>query len=245
MPWRKPHETAGSANPLFTGVNNQPYHLTVNVGGWFATGSLWWAIGESHTLEPDNLADLKKVGEWNDMEVEMQGQHLVITFNGRKVQDVMLNKTRPKANPAPGLSRYSGRLGFLKRVGEVRFRKIEIKELSATKAEAPPAVNGPEKDAAEVDKLTRALLDHPWYYHDNLFPPGETFRFNADGTFHVFKWKYLGRRPAPFGSTTIGIGATKKTAFSLPSTRSWPNSPPSSPTRTARSIRSPAPGNDC
>lgn len=33
-------------------------------------------------------------------------------------------------------------------------------------------------------------MDHPWYYHDNLYPPGETFRFNADGRFHVWRWKY-------------------------------------------------------
>jgi hypothetical protein len=41
----------------------------------------------------------------------------------------MLNQTRPAKNPAPGLNRYSGRIGFLKRSGEVRFRNIEIKEL--------------------------------------------------------------------------------------------------------------------
>ena len=52
---------------------------------------------------------------------------------------------------------------------------------------------GQESDfeqAAIIAKLKQLLLDHPWYYHDNLFPPGGTCRFNADGTFHVFKWHY-------------------------------------------------------
>ena len=39
-------------------------------------------------------------------------------------------------------------------------------------------------------KLTQALLSHTWFYHDNLFPPGETFRFNDNGTFHTWKWNY-------------------------------------------------------
>jgi hypothetical protein len=49
--------------------------------------------------------------------------------NGRDVQNVMLKKTRPESFPATGLNRCAGRVGLLKRTGEVRVRKIEIKEL--------------------------------------------------------------------------------------------------------------------
>jgi len=130
-----PHETAQNADPTRRPESAQPLHLTVIVGqpnplvGPWVTGSLWWKVGATPCLPPDNLGDLKKAGEWNDMEIEMRGQSLRIAVNGRDVQNVMLNKTRPDTNPLPGLSRFSGRIGFLKRVGEVRFRKIEIKEL--------------------------------------------------------------------------------------------------------------------
>jgi hypothetical protein len=128
-----PHETARKTNPARN--PDFPYHLTVLVGqvdpqiAPFVTGSLWWAIGGPPALAPDHFTPLEEVGGWNDMEVEMRGQSLRIAVNGREVLNVMLNKTRPQTPPAPGLSRFSGRIGFLKRVGEVRFRKIEIKEL--------------------------------------------------------------------------------------------------------------------
>jgi serine/threonine protein kinase len=132
-----PYETARNADPTRRPELDLPLHLTVIVGqddprdGPWVTGSLWWKIGvgDPPCLAPDNLGDLKKPGEWNDMEVEMRGQFLRIAVNGRDVQKVMLSQRRPDANPVPGLSRSSGRIGFLKRVGEVRYRNIEIKEL--------------------------------------------------------------------------------------------------------------------
>jgi hypothetical protein len=97
------------------------------------TGSLWWSVNTAEPaawrLPPDNMAAHKKVGEWNDMGIEMQGQSLRVAVNGRDVQKVMLNKTKTSTNPMPGLSRFSGRIGLLKRAAEVRYRKIEIKEL--------------------------------------------------------------------------------------------------------------------
>jgi formylglycine-generating enzyme required for sulfatase activity len=144
-----PHETARNADPTRRPESAWPLHLTVIVGqtdplaGPFVTGSLWWKVGATPCLAPDILGDLKKAGEWNDMEIEMRGQSLRIAVNGRDVQNVMLNKTRPDANPLPGLSRFSGRIGFLKRVGEVRFRNIEIKE-------PPPAAASTPSQSVEV-----------------------------------------------------------------------------------------------
>jgi serine/threonine protein kinase len=132
-----PHETARTSNPDVAAESDFPYHLTVVVGQFnplnpnqAVCGSLWWTMDRPVLLAPDNLPALKQVGEWNEMEVEMRGQSLRIAVNGRDVQNVMLNKTRPQTHPAVGLSRFSGRIGFLKRVGEVRYRKIEIKELA-------------------------------------------------------------------------------------------------------------------
>ena len=139
-----PRETTRNSNPDHDG--DYPFHLTVWIGKTAArdydkTGTLWWSPNgaASPPLTPDRLAELKPGGEWNDMEVEMRGQSLRIAVNGRDVLNVMLNKTRPDKFPAPGLNRYSGTIGFLKRAGEVRFRQIEIKEpLLSNVKDAPP-----------------------------------------------------------------------------------------------------------
>ncbi len=130
-----PHETTRSNNP--NAKTDSPAHLTVLIGSCDSceenedlTGSLWWAGAPAWRLQPDKVAVLKKVGEWNDMEIEMRGQSLRIAVNGSDVQNVMLNKSKPEVNPMRGLSRVSGKIGFKKRFGEIRYRKVEIKELS-------------------------------------------------------------------------------------------------------------------
>jgi hypothetical protein len=157
-----PHETVRNTVP--TWMEDIPFHLTVCVGqregpgpNAAVPGSLWWTVGTSAFLAPDKLAALKEVGEWNNMEVEVQGQFLRIAVNGRDVQNVLMNKTRPAANPVPGLNRFSGRIGFLKRVGELRYRKVEIKELSEPKEDEQgfvPLFNG--KDLSGWNEATVA-----------------------------------------------------------------------------------------
>jgi WD40 repeat protein len=55
----------------------------------------------------------------------------------------------------------------------------------------PPESDKPaEKLPAEHASLREVLLNYQWHYFDNLFPPGDMCRFNDDGTWHVWKWKY-------------------------------------------------------
>ncbi len=135
-----PHETRRTAIPDLPVELDGPFHLWVALGKHREkeeTGSVVWSSKTDIQpwLIPDQLAEIKPIGEWNDMEVEMRGQSLRIAVNGRDIQNVKLNKHTPLLKyPAPGVSRFSGRIGFLKRVGEVRFRKIEIKELSEVAA---------------------------------------------------------------------------------------------------------------
>ncbi|HLN33015.1 MAG TPA: protein kinase [Gemmataceae bacterium] len=107
----KPGETASDSMP-----NNwqMPFHLTITLGEYGEnqanTGSLWWSpnSGVQPVLRPDRLAETRKVGEWNAMEIEMRGQSLRFSVNGLDIQNVMLNKTPPAKHPAIGLSRYLG-----------------------------------------------------------------------------------------------------------------------------------------
>jgi hypothetical protein len=137
-----PHETVTSVKPDWP--ENIPLHLTAIVGkrdpklsNPFAPGALWWTVGTDPFLPPDRLAELRKPGEWNEYELEMRGQYLRITINGNEVQNVMLNKVTRPTLFTPGLSRFSGRIGFLKRVGEIHYRNIEIKELKDPSAGKP------------------------------------------------------------------------------------------------------------
>jgi hypothetical protein len=129
-----PHETARKSVPDVK--KDSPFHLTIWIGKTQdrnGTGGLWWSPNTviQPPLLPDQAAELKPLGQWDTMEIEMQGQHLRTIVNGRDVLDVRLNQTFPAKNPAPGLRRPSGRIGFLKRSGEVRFRNIEIQELGS------------------------------------------------------------------------------------------------------------------
>jgi hypothetical protein len=153
-----PHETARNSNPDLQG--DWPFHLTVWIGKYPAwmnqesdrTGALFRSPDEqgSPPLDPDEPAQIKPPGEWNDMEIKMRGHSLRIAVNGRDVQNVMLNKFPQLRFPAPGLKRYSGRIGLLKHTGEVRFRNIEIME------PGPPAANPGQ--AANGDAVRRAKV---------------------------------------------------------------------------------------
>jgi serine/threonine protein kinase/Leucine-rich repeat (LRR) protein len=168
------HETAGMSYP--DALNSDwPYHLTALLGtyqGSDATGVLWWSPNSKGVLPlmVDRIAHLKPPGEWNDAEFEMRGQSLRIAINGRDVLKVMLDKTRPSAFPAPALNRYSGRIGFLKRNGEFRFRKIEIKELTSQTASTQPTegfvplFNG--KDLMGWQKIHSDTID--WTFEDGV-----------------------------------------------------------------------------
>ncbi|HLW66698.1 MAG TPA: family 16 glycoside hydrolase [Gemmataceae bacterium] len=129
-----PHETARKSMP--DAKKDSPFHLSIWIGkpeDRDGTGALVWSPHSviQPPLLPDRAAELKPLGEWDAMEIEMQGQHLRVIVNGRVVLNVMLNQTRPAKNPAPGLNRLSGRIGFMIRNGEIRFRNIEIQELGS------------------------------------------------------------------------------------------------------------------
>lgn len=159
-----PGETDRDSDP---NGGNHPYHLTVWIGdtnprNTLAMGGVWWAPNTN--VQPPLLAnaipETRPVGEWNHLEVELRGQHLQVRLNGREVQNVQLNQHAPTLRyPARALGRQAGRLGLLKRAGEVRFRNLEVARLSEVKA-APdePAVlavmtHKPPKGAAGQFRL--------------------------------------------------------------------------------------------
>jgi len=85
--------------------------------------------GALYNIAIDRLAQLKEVGEWNKIELELRGSKLRVVVNGDQVLQTDLKNYDDQAEKVPGLKRSTGRIGLQCWVGSTRFRKIEIKEL--------------------------------------------------------------------------------------------------------------------
>jgi hypothetical protein len=76
---------------------------------------------------------LKPVGEWNQQEVIVKGNHVKITLNGEVIVDGDIAEASKNGTADgkkhPGLKRTSGHIGFLGHGSVVFFRNIRIKEL--------------------------------------------------------------------------------------------------------------------
>jgi serine/threonine protein kinase len=91
------------------------------------TGSMSWADGGNRYAIPDRKVDLKP--GWNQMEIEMRGQRVLIRVNGIVVSNLDLDQLAGQKGALAALKRPSGRIGLQKYTGVVAFRKIEIEEL--------------------------------------------------------------------------------------------------------------------
>jgi serine/threonine protein kinase len=116
------------------------------------TYSAEWRIGTPMWLMDDRMegkpsAKLEvKTGVWQPLEVTVRGDTCRATVGGKTVMDVKLNPDA-KANGSivPGLKRAKGKIGFHAHSGTVRFRRVQIKELSKPQAEEKgfvPLFNG-------------------------------------------------------------------------------------------------------
>ncbi len=89
------------------------------------TGSIY------HVVPPAQRAS-KPAGQWNSMEIQANGRHVVVVVNGKKVVDADLDWCRRHpaiAEEHPGLARTTGRIGLQSHGGRLEFRNLEIKEL--------------------------------------------------------------------------------------------------------------------
>jgi hypothetical protein len=74
---------------------------------------------------------LKKIGEWNQMQIEAVGPNLKITLNGKLILDADVSKIDKFYNdyPHPGKDRKSGRIGLCGHNDTVAVRRIEVKRI--------------------------------------------------------------------------------------------------------------------
>lgn len=90
--------------------------------------------GSVYGIVPAKRGFLKPVGEWNEQEVTVRGNKITVVLNGTTIVDADLDEAAKDGtmdgNEHPGLQRKRGHIGFLGHGDVVRFRNIQIKELS-------------------------------------------------------------------------------------------------------------------
>lgn len=93
--------------------------------------------GSVYGIVPAKRGSLKPVGEWNSEEVTVRGRKIKVVVNGQTIVDADLDEATKSRTldeqKHPGLSRSTGHLGFLGHGDRVDFRRIQIKDLSASK----------------------------------------------------------------------------------------------------------------
>ena len=71
----------------------------------------------------------KHFGEWQKMEIHIQGQKITTTLNGTKVVDGDLSEHMDKVKDHPGLKRTSGYIGLQDHSSRLDYRNVLIKEI--------------------------------------------------------------------------------------------------------------------
>ncbi|ODT97914.1 MAG: hypothetical protein ABS79_06725 [Planctomycetes bacterium SCN 63-9] len=89
----------------------------------------WQKTGALYHVSPPAPGHLKPTGEWNRMEIRLEGPHLIVKLNGAKVVDDRLDSHPELDAEHPGLKRTTGRVGLQSHNGRVEFRKIRIRDL--------------------------------------------------------------------------------------------------------------------
>ncbi len=101
------------------------------------TGTTHWLKSADAHVKPSAILSLPR-DTWLSMEVVVRGDNCTATIDNKPLVDVTLDRNaRNQGAFVPGLQRVKGKVGFQTNTGTVRFRKIEIKELPATKSQAP------------------------------------------------------------------------------------------------------------
>jgi hypothetical protein len=89
--------------------------------------------GSVYGVIPAKRGYLKPVGEWNEEEVYIRGDHIRIKLNGHTIVKGNLEEASKSGTPDgrdhPGLENETGHIGFCGHGSVVSFRNIRIKSL--------------------------------------------------------------------------------------------------------------------
>jgi serine/threonine protein kinase len=123
----------GDRMPMPNGnrIYDHPLLKLIGTPGREETGTTHWVLA-SMNVKPDRPAEMKPAGSWNLLEVEVRSQTMRASVNGKPILNTRLD---PGAvfpdGTVPGLGRAKGRIGLQKHTNTVRFRSIEVQDLSS------------------------------------------------------------------------------------------------------------------
>ncbi len=89
--------------------------------------------GSIYDVVPAKTGFLKETGEWNQQEISAVGQKIKVILNGVTIVDADLDSITDPAvlKKHPGLTRTTGRIGFLGHGTKVDFRNIRVMPVKA------------------------------------------------------------------------------------------------------------------
>ncbi len=111
----------GSPKQLELQIQDDTFPGFAAFGPMERTGALYRVAGRA--------AELRALGEWNQMEIELRGWSLRVAVNAKETLRIRLNRDNV-FRYLDGAPPASGRIGFQHWLGSGRFRKVEIKDLS-------------------------------------------------------------------------------------------------------------------
>jgi hypothetical protein len=92
--------------------------------------------GSVYGVIPARREFLKPVGEWNEEEIYIKGNHIRVILNGTVIVDGDIEEASRNGtldhNEHPGLKNEKGHIGFLGHGSELKFRNIRIRDLKET-----------------------------------------------------------------------------------------------------------------
>ncbi|BDC48573.1 hypothetical protein F183_A08890 [Bryobacterales bacterium F-183] len=91
----------------------------------------WQYHGSVYNLVAAKGRNLKPQGEWNEEEILVDGRRVVVTLNGKVINDANLDSVKDPEllKKHPGIARTSGHIGLLGHHSHVEFRNMRVKTL--------------------------------------------------------------------------------------------------------------------
>jgi len=104
----------------------------------------WQYTGSVYGVAAARRGAARKAGEWNSLEVRLEGSRIVVRLNGTVVLDDDLAR-HPEALPKhPGIGRPRGLIGLQSHGDPARFRNLAIRGLGPRAGEGSPEGLGPD-----------------------------------------------------------------------------------------------------
>jgi hypothetical protein len=126
-----------AANGKKTPNVTHPLIFLGDSSGKAATGTMAFLLDATRAVAPEKSPEPLKARTWHRVEIEMRGRSIRVAANDKPVVSVSGDPSAKLADGTPtGLNRTKGRIGLQSSVGgagTVRFRNIEVMELSPSK----------------------------------------------------------------------------------------------------------------